>query len=77
MPSQALRRKVVFVTGGTGSFDYYAIYPQFQFWATEGHPKGHGLRPRFRYSSDVNDRSPGVEERSEVIGSDALLGDRE
>jgi hypothetical protein len=77
VPSQALRRKVAFVTGGTGSFDYCAIYPQFQFWAAERHPKGHQLPPRFRYSSDVIDRSARVEERREVIGSDALLGHRE
>ena len=77
MPSQALRGKVVFVTGGTGSFDYCAIYPQFQFWAAERHPKGHELPPGSRYSSDVIDRSAGAEERHEVIGSDALLGHRE
>lgn len=77
MPSQALRGKVVFVTGGTGSFDCCASYPQFQFWPTEGHPKGHQLPPRSLYSSDVIDRSAGAEERHEVIGSDALLGHRE
>ena len=77
MPSQALRGKVVFVTGGTGSLDYCAGSPQFRFWAAEGHAKGHQLPPGPRHSSDVIDRSAGAEERHEVIGSDALPGHRE
>jgi len=56
---------------------YFAIYPPFQFWRTEGYPKGDELPPGFRYSSDVNDRWLGVDELRQVVASDALSRHRE
>lgn len=36
--------------------DYFAIYPAFPFWRTEGYPRGEELPPGFSYTSDTNDR---------------------
>ena len=37
------------------SYDsYFAIYPSFPFWRSEGYPEGEELAPGFSYSSDAN-----------------------
>lgn len=34
---------------------YYAVYPAFPYWRTNGFPAGEELPPGFRYASDTND----------------------
>lgn len=46
--------------------DYFAIYPEFPFWAQPAYPQGEEVPPGFRYASDVNDSWLGAAEIREM-----------
>jgi UDP-N-acetylglucosamine 4,6-dehydratase len=56
--------------------DYFAIYPDFPFWARKGYPEGEELPPGFRYASDINDRWLSAAELREMAAVIPAAGER-